>query len=216
MWLASLRNPSAGPRKCSRRTLIASVGPLLVPGRSKETQHIHRAMLQRAAQPGHFDQLGRHPATDRVNQLSHQGLTQTFVLAAVCLHRRLIHTLDRFYLDMLLVRKHPLPSACLLVSGQVRTSHGDMVETVGRVNQHAATFLDDRGVRGAPCHPEYFREPGHGEMLAQDPSQRLLQCVAGQAGAGWVREALDTSSSDPLVPGKHWRHSGRVSWTQAP
>ena len=33
--LVRLRNPRALPRRCSSRPLIASVGPLLVPGRSK-------------------------------------------------------------------------------------------------------------------------------------------------------------------------------------
>ena len=37
IWRCSgeLRNPSAEPRRCSRRPLMASVGPLLVPGLSK-------------------------------------------------------------------------------------------------------------------------------------------------------------------------------------
>ena len=37
--LVRLRNPRAEPRRCSRRPLIASVGPLLVPGWSTRRRH---------------------------------------------------------------------------------------------------------------------------------------------------------------------------------
>lgn len=35
MWLVSLRKRTAEPRRCSKRPWMASVDPLLVPGRSK-------------------------------------------------------------------------------------------------------------------------------------------------------------------------------------
>jgi uncharacterized protein (DUF2132 family) len=38
MWLVRLRKPRAEPRRCSRRPLIASVGPLDVHGRSKQAR----------------------------------------------------------------------------------------------------------------------------------------------------------------------------------
>jgi hypothetical protein len=45
MWLVRLRKPRAEPRRCFSRPLIASVGPLLVPGRTLTSVVQHPARM---------------------------------------------------------------------------------------------------------------------------------------------------------------------------
>ena len=88
----------------------------------------------------------------------------------------------------------------------VDADHRDAVEAGGIVDQQPLVFGQDGVVRGVPCDPEAFSDPGHREVLdvathghllgGGPPSQRLVRQATDHSVAG---KALGTAPPTPPV-----------------
>ena len=65
----------------------------------------------------------------------------------------------------------------------------DLVEPGGVVDQHAATFVQHRGVRGVPRHRKSVSDSGHAQVLTHDAFQGPPHSAAGQLGPRFGRLA---------------------------
>ena len=71
-----LRKPGVGPWRCSRRPLMVSVGPLLVPGWSKECEDVGGPFLQGPSEGSDLGQAGRDSMGEFGDQGLHPGLAR--------------------------------------------------------------------------------------------------------------------------------------------
>ena len=70
MSFVGFRNPGADPRRCSRRPLIASVGPLR-PWPVEVGKHAGGSPLECEAEPADLFQGGGHAAADGLDHRAH-------------------------------------------------------------------------------------------------------------------------------------------------
>lgn len=108
-WLR-LRKPRAVPRRCSRRPLIASVGPLLLPGRSKERGEVSSALFQGSTEPVDLDQRDRNATVDTFHDGFHHRLTFHLVDFSVGCDDALVEASCRFDPKVLVTSKQRVES----------------------------------------------------------------------------------------------------------
>ncbi len=112
-----LRKLRAEPRRCSSRPLIASVGPLEVPG-GRVGQELGGAVVQGAAEALEFDEDGGDAMAHAVDQCPHGRRSLCFVGVAVGVDHALIDSPGRFDLHRLVFREKDVQSRLLFVGEQ--------------------------------------------------------------------------------------------------
>ena len=174
MWLVRLRKPRAEPRRCSIRPLMASVGPLLVPGRSKYAS-TSSARFFSVRPRVMISTSGRDADADRVDQLGHQLAATTPVGLAVGRDHPLVDAPGRLDLDMCAVGEQVGEPSVLFVGEQAGAGVQGAPRLVERVALVTAVAVDRKldpasaaveGVAGQADHVEGIHHCGRvGQFL---------------------------------------------------
>ncbi len=169
-----MRNPSAEPRRCSSRPLIASVGPLLVPGRSSRPARRVRVFFN--VRPSVVTSTGGFgtPVLIVSISLTHQLAATAPVLVSVggdhSPRRVWRHTCSS-------TRIASTPSKRVLV-----------------VDQHPFAFGQDSVVGSVPRDPESLGDPG---------TVRCRHTIASSAHRSPRRDSFARGSAARLVSWRH-------------